>query len=125
MTVGNVTLAKVAAQAAVDTPGVARLAPSLTRVVKSAVSKTARKLRTVATPTANGRPEQDAVDIEQHNGGLTVITVRIIATGQPPVLDTVNAVQLGVRSAVLELTGTAVEISVVVIDTEPAMTQTT
>ncbi|MET3807800.1 putative alkaline shock family protein YloU [Nakamurella sp. UYEF19] len=119
--VSDLALAKISAQAAVAIPGVVRLAPTLTKVVHSALSRVARSL-TNAPSVDHGPADPGAVEIEQRTDGPTAVTVRIIAGGDPSVLATVDAVSESVHSALMtlpDLSATAFEVIVVVVDTEP------
>jgi uncharacterized alkaline shock family protein YloU len=118
LSVSDLVVAKIAAQAAADTPGVARLAPSLTTVIKSTLTKAARSL--INQPEAEaGRADPGAAEITHTEGELTQITIRIIASGTPPVLPTVNAVHLAIHHAVQAIAPMPVDVTVLVVDTEP------
>ena len=119
VTVDDLVLAKIAAQAASEVPGVARLAPTLTTVIKSTLTKAARTL--VNQPEDDpGRADPGAVEIDRGGGDLTAVTVRIIATGNPTVRLTVDAVQLAVHHAIRTQAPTPIEVTVMVIDAEPS-----
>ena len=123
--VSDISIAKLAAQAAAEVPGVSRLAPSLTGLVRKAVSKTAQQLTGTAGTADRDAPDPGAVDVDRVDDAATQVTVRIIASGHPVVLETVTAVQVAVRETLRTLASLHAEVSVVVVDTEPAMTQVT
>ena len=125
VTVNDNSVAKLAAQASADVPGVSRLAPSLTGLVRKAVSKTAQQLTGTAGTADKEAPDPGAVDVERVDDAVTLVTVRIIASGHPVVLETVDAVQTAVRGTLRTLAAMEPEVSVIVVDTEPAMTQVT
>ncbi len=118
--VTDLALAKIAAQVASTTPGVARLAPTITRVVKSALTRAARSIANLENgPVAAGEADPGAIEIDRPDGSPIVLTVRIVANGEPPVLDTVNAIQFGVQETVRQLASLQVDVAVLVVDTEP------
>lgn len=120
-TVGDDAIAKIVAHAAVSTPGVAKLAPSIGgRIRGTAVRATKRVLQSAPTdadPVAD--PDAVVVDEAADDGGLTTITVRIVASTEPPVLQTVDAIHRAVAQALAEVPYQA-EIVVQVIDVDTA-----
>ena len=120
LVVSDVALAKIAAQAASEVPGVARLAPSLTKVLKSTLVQAAKTL--VNQPDEQEdteRADSRAVEIEHVNPDLATVTIRIIATGDPTVLLTVDAVQRAVQEAIDTHAPTPINVAVLVVGAEP------
>lgn len=115
--VSDTALAKLIARAAVDTVGVARLAPTLTHQLKGAALRAARQL--TDAPVEQPRPaDPGAVDLDRSEGDVLLATVRIVAQGGPPVVDTVTAVHEAVAAALTGAGRGDTVVSVVVIDTE-------
>lgn len=108
-------VAAAAAQAAVDTPGVARLVPAIPYLIRGAVSGLARQLAG-HRPADPGRADPDAVEIERVDA-VVRLTVRIVATGTPPVLATITAVRSAVEQALAGAFGLTAQVSVLVVDT--------
>jgi len=108
-------VAIAAAQAAIDTPGVTRLVPAIGYLIRDAVSGLARQL-TGQQPAPETRADPDAVEIERVDGALR-LTIRIVATGTPPVLATIGAVRTAVEQALAAAFGLTAQVSVLVVDT--------
>jgi len=118
--VSDTALAKIAAHAAVTTAGVARLQPALTRVLHRAATSAARGH--LPGPPVPASPADPAAVTIDHPPGPVVVMVRIIATGQPPVLATVTTLQHRITAAVHELTGQAADVRIQVAAFDPAGT---
>lgn len=114
----DAALAKLVAHAAVITPGVNHLAPALPRVVKVAVGGIARRLTAASTEQTPNHADPAAVTVNATEIGITDVTVRLVATGNPPVLDTINAVQHNGQIEVKQLTERQINLTVMVVDTD-------
>lgn len=108
-------VAIAAAQAAIDTPGVTRVVPAIGYLIRDAVSGLARQL-TGPQPAPETRADPDAVEVERVDGALR-LTIRIVATGTPPVLATIGAVRTAVEQALAAAFGLTAQVSVLVVDT--------
>lgn len=115
--VSDTALAKLIARAAVDTAGVARLAPTLTHQLRGAALRAARQL--TDAPVEEPRPaDPGAVDIDRDRDGAARATVRIVAAGGPPVVDTVDRVHAAVSAVLAEAGHADTVVIVAVIDTD-------
>ena len=112
----DTALAKLAAQAAADTPGVRRLAPTLGERLKGAALRAARQL-TDAPPEDPRAADPSAVDLDSEDGGVEV-AVRIVAALDPPVLITVAAVRDAVTAAMSGVGRPVASMTVTVVDVE-------
>jgi uncharacterized alkaline shock family protein YloU len=112
--VSDTAIARIAAHAAITTPGVGWLHPAATRVLTRAAAGVvhARRPATPADPAA--------VTVERApSPGLIRVTVRIAATGHPPVLDTVTEVQRHIRDALRQLADLDADVRVQVTAFDP------
>lgn len=115
-TVATDAVAKIVAHAAATTPGVTRLAPSLAGRIKGTAVRATKLLVQSAPVDADPVADPDAIVIDSgDDGSVTTITVRIVASADPPVLQTVNAVHYAVSQALTEFEYEA-EIVVLVVD---------
>jgi uncharacterized alkaline shock family protein YloU len=115
--VSDNAIARIAAYAALTTPGVAWLHPAATRVLTRAAAGFVRT-RPPRTPA-----DLAAVTVEQAaSPGPVRVTVRIVATGHPPVLATAAAVQQHVRDTLRQLADldADVRVHVTAFDPQPA-----
>ncbi len=97
--IADPVLAKIAAHVAVTTPGVARLHPPLARIVGRAAADAVRN-RVLATESGSATAaDPAAVSIDHPDQRPLVLVVRIIATGQPPVLTTAVTLQQRIHDA--------------------------
>lgn len=121
-------LARIAAFEAAQTPGVARLHPYVVQaarnVVNSAAKRAAAKL-TSSEPEGHTTPATDAadpaavdVDVEDDSGALT-LTIRIVASTQPPILTVIRELQQRINSRITEITGTVPVVIINVLDVDP------
>ncbi len=119
LSLSDTALAKIVAQAAVTTPGVTRLAPRLGSRLKRAALRAARQI-TTQTPTADAAAaDPDAIDIDDPGDGAPLtITIRIIASADPPVRVAVEAVHQAVTDALATITQQTV-LTIRVIDVDP------
>ena len=119
VSVNDASLAKIAAQAAADVPGVVRLAPSFTRILRKVATATAQRFAGTAHTRPADAPNPDAIEIEHLDDHVVQVTVRIIASGHPVVLDTVSAVGRAVHTALRKFATVDAAVIVLVVDTEP------
>ncbi len=110
--VSDRALRVLAAHAAAATPGVARLHVPLTRMFRPHLSLRSRWDPDRARPAYADDPR--AVDVDRPDGGngTVTVTIRVIATGQPPVLDTVTAVQQRAAETLHRLANTDADVHV-------------
>lgn len=114
----DTALAKIVAQTAVDVPGVARLAPGLAQRLKGVALRAARQL--TDAPVDQPRPaDPGAVDIDYDDDRLSA-TVRLVAAGAPPVIDTVTAAHREVTAALAAVGRSVTSVIVIVVDTDPS-----
>lgn len=117
-TVGADAVAKIVAHAAVNTPGVTRLAPSIGGRIKGTAVRAGKRVVQAAVTDADPAADPDAVAIDPaDDGGITTVTVRIVAATEPPVLQTVAAVHRAVTQALDDLPYPA-ELVIQVIDVD-------
>ncbi len=127
--IDDTVLARIAAFEAAQTPGVARLHPYVLQAARNAVSTAAKRATAKLTgddgvldpPHAAENADPAAVDVEhdEETGALT-LTVRIVASTRPPILDVVRELQQRVNSRITGMTGVipVVVVNVLDIDTE-------
>ncbi|MDQ2847961.1 MAG: hypothetical protein M3Y77_16780 [Actinomycetota bacterium] len=117
--VSDTALAKMVAQATADTPGVARLAPNLASRIKDAAVRAVRQVTAPAIESAR-HADPAAVDIEEPSDTTPLtVTIRIIATGDPPVIATLAAIHHTVTATLKAAGHPDSAVTVIVIGTEP------
>lgn len=117
--VSDTALAKMIAQATADTPGVARLAPNLASRIKGAAVRAARQLTAPSIESAR-QADPAAIDIEEPSDtNPLAVTIRIIATGDPPVIATLAAIHDTVTATLKAAGHPDSAVTVIVIDTDP------
>lgn len=117
--VSDTALAEMVAQATADTPGVARLAPNLASRIKGAAARAVRQVTAPSIESAR-QPGPAAVDIEEPSDTTPLtVTIRIIATGDPPVIATLVAIHDTVTATLKAAGHPNSAVTVIVIDTEP------
>lgn len=120
--VSDRTIATIAAHLAAATPGVARLHPAPLRALASAATAALRRqLRPTNTERSTADPGAVIVEAPADTDGRRVVTVRIIATGQPPVLATATHLQLRIHDELQRITGQHTDIRVFIAALDPAL----
>jgi len=117
LNISDHALAKLAAHAASGTPGVARLHPHLIRKLTHPA--------THRTSAAAHRADPAAIDLRRDPHSDTVaLTVRIVATTDPPVLSVVTSVQHRITTDLHRLAHLTAQVCVLVIDLDTTSTST-
>lgn len=120
--VSDRAIASIAAHLAATTPGVARLHPALVRALKRTATDALRQhIRPTSTERSTADPGAVIVDAPADADGPRVVTVRIIATGEPPVLATATHLQRRIRDELQRITGQDTDIRVFVAALDPAL----
>ncbi len=120
--VSDRAVASIAAHLAATTPGVARLHPALVRALTLTATDALRQhVRPTSTERSTADPAAVVVDAPADAAGPRVVTVRIIATGQPPVLATATHLQRHIRDELQRITGQHAQIRVFVAALDPAL----
>jgi hypothetical protein len=121
--VSETAIAKIAAYAAITTPGVGWLSPAAARVLTRAAAGVVRT-RLPRIPAA----DPAAVTVEQAPPGASPgrarVTVRIVATGHPPVLATAAAVRDHIRDTLRYLADLDADVRVHVSAFDPSIAGT-
>ena len=117
-TVVDGVLAKIAAFAASDTPGVARLQPHLSQTVTRAAAGVARRATRRGAPRMESRADPAAVAIERVATGELGLVVRVVATGNPPVITTATELHRRITEDLRRLAGIRADVCVQVLDVE-------
>lgn len=118
--VSDRAIASIAAHLAAATPGVARLHPALVRALTRAATDALRQhVRPTSTERSTADPSAVIVEAPADVEGPRVVTVRIIATGQPPVLATATHLQRRIRDELQRITGQDHDIRVFVAALDP------
>jgi len=118
--VSDRAVAAIAAHLAGTTPGVARLHPALVRALTRAATEALRQhVRPTSTERGTADPGAVLVDAPADADGPRVVTVRIIATGQPPVLATATHLQHHIRDELQRITGQDTDVRILVAALDP------
>lgn len=120
--VSDRAVAAIAAHLAATTPGVARLHPALVRALtRTATDVLPQHVRPTSTEHSTADPGAVVIDVPAEADGPRVVTVRIIASGQPPVLATATHLQRRIRDELQRITGQHTDIRVFVAALDPAL----
>lgn len=114
---GHEQIAEAAARQALAVPGVLRLQPGL----KHAVGRAARALFAAGGPDDHLAAAASGVDVSRTDtaqGRVIEVTLRVITAADPSPREIAAAAQRIVRERLVEFTGAAVAVTVVIVDVE-------